>query len=149
MLTGKVILVTGSSRGIGQATAITLAKAGAQLIIHGRTVESLNNTKKSLLEIGVEPFQVIYDVTDEVAMKKGIMEIKKEFGRLDGLVNNAGIMYEGLLGMVKKETVQQMLNINVTAVLQQMQFASRLMTKNETSSIVNVSSIIGLQGAEG
>lgn len=149
MLKNKVILVTGASRGIGQATAIVLAKVGAQVVIHGRSEESIAETEAAVAEVGMAPFRVIYDVTDENAMKQATMAIKKQFGRLDGLVNNAGIMHEGLLGMVKSEAMQSMLDVNVTAVLQQMQFASRLMMKNETSSIVNVSSIIGVKGAEG
>lgn len=149
MLKNKVVLVTGASRGIGQATAIVLAKAGAQVVIHGRSEESIAKTKAAVSEIGSAPFIVIYDVTDEAAIKQATIEIKKQFGRLDGLVNNAGVMHEGLLGMVKTDVMQNMLNINVTAVLQQMQFACRLMMKNDTSSIVNVSSIIGVKGAEG
>lgn len=149
MLKNKVVLVTGASRGIGQATAIVLAKAGAQVVIHGRSEESLAKTKAAVSEIGSAPFIVIYDVRDEAAIKQATIEIKKQFGRLDGLVNNAGVMHEGLLGMVKTDVMQNMLNINVTAVLQQMQFACRLMMKNDTSSIVNVSSIIGVKGAEG
>lgn len=149
MLKNKVVLVTGASRGIGQATAIALAKAGAQVIIHGRSEESITETEADVSEVGLAPFKVIYNVTDDAAMKQATIAIKKQFGRLDGLVNNAGVMDEGLLGMVKTEVIQNMLNVNVTAVLQQMQFASRLMMKNETSSIVNISSIIGLKGAEG
>lgn len=149
MLSGKIILVTGASRGIGQATAIELAKAGSQVILHGRSEQSLIETSQALEKIGVEPFQVIYDVTDDIAMKQAMLFIKKKFGYLDGLVNNAGIMDEGLLGMVNVNVIQNLLNTNVTAVFQQMQFASRLMMKNDTSSIVNLSSIIGIRGAEG
>lgn len=149
MLKDKVVLVTGASRGIGQSIVVVLAKAGAQLVIHGRSEESIAETESAIAEVGLAPFKVIYDVTDESAMKQAIMGIKRKFGRLDGLVNNAGIMHEGLLGMMKTEDIQSMFDVNVTAVLQQMQFASRLMMKNETSSIVNISSIIGLKGAEG
>lgn len=149
MLNNKVILVTGASRGIGQATAIVLAEAGAQVVIHGRSEESIAQTEAAVAEVGLVPFKVIYDVTDENAMKQATIAMKKQFGRLDGLVNNAGVMHEGLLGMVKTEVMQSMLDVNVTAVLQHMQFATRLMMKNETSSIVNVSSIIGVKGAEG
>ncbi|MFB5085883.1 glucose 1-dehydrogenase [Psychrobacillus sp. PGGUH221] len=149
MLKDKVVLVTGASRGIGQATAVLLAKAGAQVIIHGRSNGNIEETEAAVTGVGLAPFKVIYDVTDESAMKQATMAIKKKFGRLDGLVNNAGVMQEGLLGMVKTEVMQSMFDVNVMAVLQQMQFASRLMMKNETSSIVNISSIIGQKGAKG
>ncbi|UPW83772.1 SDR family NAD(P)-dependent oxidoreductase [Lysinibacillus sp. Ag94] len=149
MLKDKIILVTGASRGIGQATAITLAKNGAKVILHGRTEESLQKTVEFIRDTRCEPYIVLYDVTDEEGIKQAIKKIKLQFGRLDGLVNNAGVMDEGLLGMVKAEKIQNMLNVNVTAVLQQMQYAAKLMTKNESSAIVNISSIIGMNGAEG
>lgn len=149
MLKGKIILVTGATRGIGQATSVKLAECGAQVVLHGRTQEGLVETIAAVQAAGCEPFVVLYDVTDESAMKQAIITIKKEFGRLDGLVNNAGVMQEGLLGMMKTAAIQEMLTVNVTSALVQMQYASKLMLKNEASSIVNVSSIIGLHGAEG
>lgn len=150
MLKDKVILVTGAARGIGQATAICLAEAGAQVILHGRSEESLKETEEKLsMSNDVKPFLVTYDVRDEAAMKEAFQSIKKMFGRLDGLVNNAGIMIEGLLGMVKSTQIQEMLDVNVTSVIQHMQFASRLMLKRQQGAIVNVSSIIGIHGAEG
>ncbi|AXH98449.1 SDR family NAD(P)-dependent oxidoreductase [Sporosarcina sp. PTS2304] len=149
MLKGKVILVTGATRGIGQATAVVLAERGAQVVLHGRTAEGLAETVAAVEAIGYKPFTVLYDVTDELNMKQAIVAIKKEFGRLDGLVNNAGIMQEGLLGMLKTASVQEMMTVNVTSALVQMQYASKLMMKNDSSSIVNVSSVIGLHGAEG
>lgn len=146
----QVILVTGSTRGIGQATAVRLAEEGAQVIIHGRSEASLAETEKKILSVnGLVPLKVVYDVCDEGAMKQSFQQIKKSFGRLDGLVNNAGIMTEGLLGMVKTVEIQEMLNVNVTSVLQHMQLASRLMMKNKQGSIVNVSSIIGIRGSQG
>lgn len=149
MLKDKIILVTGATRGIGQATAVKLAERGAQVVLHGRTREGLAETIGAIQAIGCEPFVVLYDVTDESAMKQAIIAIKKEYGRLDGLVNNAGVMQEGLLGMMKTAAIQEMLTVNVTSALVQMQYASKLMMKNEASSIVNVGSIIGLHGAEG
>ncbi|MEC2077304.1 SDR family NAD(P)-dependent oxidoreductase [Metabacillus fastidiosus] len=146
----QVILVTGAARGIGQATAVRLALAGAQVIIHGRSEESLAETEQKMLATGgLSPFRVIYDVRDETEMKKSFQLIKKTFGQLDGLVNNAGIMTEGLLGMVKNAHIQEMMDVNVTAVIQHMQMASRLMMKHKKGSIVNISSIIGTHGSEG
>lgn len=149
MLKDKIILVTGASRGIGQSTAVTLAKNNAQVIIHGRSEESLARTAELIRQVGGEPFIVIYDMADESSMKQAIIQIKKQFGRLNGLVNNAGIMEEGLIGMLKTYTIQNMMQINVNSVLLQMQYASKLMMKNESSAIVNISSIIGIYGAEG
>lgn len=149
MLREKIILVTGATRGIGQATAVALGERGAQVVLHGRTAEGLAETIEAVEAAGCRPFTVLYDVTDESAMKQAIVAIKKEYGRLDGLVNNAGVMQEGLLGMMKTDAIKDMLTVNVTSAIVQMQYASKLMLKNESSSIVNVSSIIGLNGAEG
>lgn len=149
MLKEKIILITGSSRGIGQATAIKLAEHGAQVILHGRSESSLQETINLVKSVGLNPFVVIYDIQDEIAMKQAIVLIKKQFGRLDGLVNNAGIMEEGLLGMIRTEKIHQIMHINITSVILQMQYAAKLMSKNEQSAIVNLSSIIGVNGAEG
>lgn len=146
----QVMFVTGATRGIGQATAVALAKAGAQVVIHGRTDDGLEETEKRILENGgLKPLRVVYDVRDEAEMKEAFLQVKKAFGRLDGLVNNAGVMTEGLLGMVKLADVEEMLSVNVTAVLQHMQMASRLMMRAKRGAIVNVSSIIGVRGSEG
>ena len=147
MLEGKVILVTGASSGIGQMTAVRLAESGAQIILHGRSEDRLQQTVEMVRGVGCQPFIVSYDITDEIAMKQAIIVIKKKFGYLDGLVNNAGVMHEGLLGMVKTSTIQHMMNVNVTGVLLQMQYAVKLIKNG--GAIVNLSSIIGLNGAEG
>ncbi|MFF2178496.1 SDR family NAD(P)-dependent oxidoreductase [Lysinibacillus sp. NPDC058147] len=144
-----IILITGAASGIGQATAIALCKKGCKVILHGRTQESLQQTIKFCRENGQDPFIVCYDITDEEAMKLSILRIKKEFGYIDGLVNTAGIMNEALVGMTKAQVMNDMLNVNVTSVLIQIQYASRLMRKSDNASIVNVSSIVGLNGAEG
>ncbi|AVK82810.1 3-oxoacyl-ACP reductase [Lysinibacillus sp. B2A1] len=149
MFKNKIILVTGASRGIGQATAVKLAENQAKLILHGRTKESLKSTIDLVQKFECEPFIVLYDMTDELAMKQAIIAIKKQYGRLDGLVNNAGIMEEGLLGMLKTNIIQNMMQVNVTSVILQIQYAAKLMMKNESSAIVNVSSIIGMNGAAG
>ncbi|WP_047979871.1 SDR family NAD(P)-dependent oxidoreductase [Ornithinibacillus contaminans] len=150
LLDGKIILITGASRGIGQATAVQLAKEGARVIIHGRSKESLTETKNQIEHLtSYQPFEVIYDVRDESEMRFSFQQIKKQFGYLDGIVNNAGIMHEALSGMLPKESLQEMLDVNVIGVLNHIQLASRLMLKQKKGSIVNISSIIGTNGAEG
>lgn len=145
-----VIFVTGASSGIGQATAVQLAKSGAQVIIHGRSEEKLMNTEKKIIAAGgLSPLRVIYDVRDDEKVKQSFQLIKKTYGRLDGLVNNAGIMTEGLLGMVKPYNIEEMMDVNIISSLNHMQLASRLMTKSKSGSIVNMSSIIGTNGSEG
>lgn len=143
------ILVTGAASGIGQATAITLTRKGYKVIIHGRTKESLSDTIQLCRLSGQEPMVLAYDITDEEAMRMNMLSIKKQFGYIDGLVNSAGVMSETLIGMTKANNMNDMLNINVTSVLLQIQYASRLMYKSKNASIVNISSIVGLNGIEG
>ncbi len=76
MLKDKIILITGASRGIGRATAVILAKAGAQVVLHGRTEESLIETKAAVSEVGLSPFTVLYDMKDETAIKQAVLDIK-------------------------------------------------------------------------
>ena len=143
------ILVTGAASGIGQATAITLMRKGYKVIVHGRTKESLSDTIQLCRLSGQEPMVLAYDITDEEAMRMNMLSIKKQFGYIDGLVNSAGVMSETLIGMTKANNMNDMLNINVTSVLLQIQYASRLMYKSKNASIVNISSIVGLNGGEG
>lgn len=149
-LDGKVVLVTGASRGIGQAAAVKAAKAGAQVIVHGRSEESLLVTIEKMKEASaIEPFSVFYDVRDEQAVRKVFQTIKKEFGKIDGVVANAGIMTEGLLMTTKMEQVEELFAVNAAAVLQHIQLASRFMMQKRSGSIVAVSSIMGVKGAAG
>ena len=91
-LSGKVALVTGGSHGIGMAIAKALGKAGAKVVVNGRSQEKLEESKKEFEKEGVEVFPLAFDVTDEKAVDKGISTIEKEVGPVDVLVNNAGMI---------------------------------------------------------
>ena len=147
MLKDKVILVTGASKGIGQATALLLAKSGAEVVIHGRSEEALTETISLLEAMDKNYFKVAYDITDESSMKEAIISIKKRYGKLDGLVNNAGIMHEGLIGMLSNNQLQAQLAVNISSVYLQIQYAVKLMKYGGT--IVNLSSIVGAKGSAG
>lgn len=145
-----VILVTGASRGIGQATAVLLASRGATVVLHGRTRSSLAKTIERIHSLtGIEPYTVLYDVRDFEAMKIAYRSIAKEVGALTGLVNSAGVMQEGMLGMIRESDLLDQISINTTSVLQHMQLATRFMARSKRGSIVNLSSIIGVRGSAG
>lgn len=150
MLRDKCILVTGASRGIGEATARLCAKYGARLFIAGRDEPSLQALAE---ELGGEAHNsvtpLVYDVCDAVAVKQAFRDIQQSAGKLDGLVNNAGLMLDSGLAMTRLSDLQQQLNVNTVAAYQHAQLASRLMSRQATSSMVNLCSVVGEQGSAG
>jgi 3-oxoacyl-[acyl-carrier protein] reductase len=150
MLTDKCILITGANRGIGNATARLCAKYGARLFLAGREAAAL---KALAEELGNQTHNIVqplvYDVCDENAVKKAFQQIQQSAGRLDALVNNAGIMLDAPIGMTRLSDLQQQLNINTVAAFQHAQIASRLMTRQKSGSIINLCSAVGEQGSAG
>lgn len=146
----KVVFVTGASRGIGRAVALRCAKDGTQLILSARTLESLNATRDACIDQGApEPDCVGLDFATDADASGIFQNVLKRHGRLDGLVNNAGVMHEGLLGMIGARDIDRVLSINVRAPLVMTQYAARLMARRSAGSIVNITSIMGTQGAAG
>ena len=145
-----VILVTGASRGIGRAIALHLAAQSAQLVLVARDEQALASLAAEVESLGAPaPLCTALDLTDADAIAALFKQVFSRFGRLDGLVNNAGVLHEGLLGMIRAEDIDQVLAINVKAPLMAMQYASRLMARTGKGSIVNLVSIMGVNGAAG
>src|SRR5918997_5100113 len=111
----KVVVVTGGTRGIGRATAELLAEAGATVVVTGRDE---NGAAKAAAEIaeahGVPAMGLGFDVADFAAVGEAFKAIAKEQGRIDGLVANAGVLEDALVGMITPELVERMLSINVS-----------------------------------
>ena len=147
----KVAFITGGTRGIGWATARLFAASGASVIISGVADDSLLRDRVQELkdEYNAECEGVLFDVSDYDAVKNCYSDLFKKYKRLDILVNNAGILEDRLLGMIGRENIDRTLDINVKGVIYNLQYASRLMTRNKSGSIINVSSIIGRVGNEG
>jgi len=150
LLEGKVIWITGASRGIGRATALRMASEGAQLITAARDVEKLKQLSDEIESSGgLRPLDLAYDISDVQAIKDSFAQMLKHFKKLDGMVNNAGILEEALLPMVTQDQIERTFSVNVFSTLYHMQYASRIMMRNKSGSIVNLSSIIGQKGKEG
>ena len=150
-LQGKVALVTGGSRGIGYSIAETFAANGADLILLARSSESeCESTAQQLQDkYSINAIALIGDVrnpeTATIAAKRAFAEFK----RLDVLVNNAGVLQDGLIGMIANENLKETLETNVNGPLHMIQACSRLIARNGGGSIINMSSIIGRFGNKG
>jgi 3-oxoacyl-[acyl-carrier protein] reductase len=151
ILQDKVSFITGSTRGIGWATAREFARHGATVILNHRSSAALLEERCRELENEFHGtvMGLAADVTDAPAVKNCYVEIFRRFKRLDVLVNNAGILQDGLLGMITNETMRAVIDTNLTGSLVHLQEASRLMGRNRRGSIINVSSIIGRFGNDG
>jgi 3-oxoacyl-[acyl-carrier protein] reductase len=150
LLSGKKVLITGVSRGIGESAATVFVRNGAEIILQGRNQSSLYELKHKLVEFADAKIHTIcYDVRENEEIRNSFQWIKKEVGGLDVLINNAGILDDALLGMVNEEQVTNTFATNLIAVIFHMQYASRIMTKQKRGSIINVSSIIGRTGNDG
>ncbi len=151
MLSGKICIVTGGSRGIGKAIAQCFAQHGA--IVYATATKSgsvevwaadFNKTVKG----GVRP--LYFDVADDKAVREAVMQIKKECGRIDGLVNNAGVEFNELIGMISRGNMEKMFSVNVYGTINMLQAVSRIMGRQpEGGSIVNIVSLTALRGNRG
>lgn len=151
-LAGKVAFVTGSARGIGWAIARQLAAAGAKVAINGRSDEAALEARARELreQYGTEVLTLFGDVSDAELTKGFYARIFQTFRRLDVLVNNAGVLKDGLIGMIDDATIDTLLRTNVTAVVRHVQAAARLIGRNpDGGSIVNLASIVGTHGNQG
>ncbi len=150
-LEGKVAFVTGSTRGIGWATAKTLTKFGATVILNGiQSLEILEQRKEELKkEFNANAGGFLFDTGDMNAAEKCYSEIFKKYKKLDILVNNAGTLHDNLVGMIRQEDISNTFSTNVNGIIYNLQFAARLMTRKKAGSIINISSLVGRVGNEG
>ncbi|MBF7072361.1 SDR family oxidoreductase [Glaciecola sp. MH2013] len=152
------ILITGAAGGIGRACVIACVKQGWHVFAAMRNKqEGQERLREALQSSGLNNVAqsadlltlLEYDVSDSKQVKAAFAQIKKSPYELVGLVNNAGLMKDSLLGMTSLDDFDMQMLVNVRASFLHLQLASRLMTKNKQGSIVNVSSVIGLDGAPG
>lgn len=138
LLENKVVLITGAGRGIGRVIA-------EQFIVDGAIVYA-----NDLNEFEIPGAKTIcFDVTDSNALKAGLMQVFKAEGRIDCVVNNAAIIQNQKLGMVTKPLLEKMYAVNVFAVIDMIQIASRLMARTGGGCFVNMASITGVVGSPG
>jgi 3-oxoacyl-[acyl-carrier protein] reductase len=145
-LSGKNVLVTGSTRGIGRAIAETLAKAGARVAVVGR---DLQKAQEAATAVGNGAQGFACDVTDTAAISKLVADVETAFGSIDVLVNNAGITRDNLVMRLKDDDWDAVINANLRGAFAAIRAVSRGMMKRRSGRIINISSIIGIIGNKG
>jgi NADP-dependent 3-hydroxy acid dehydrogenase YdfG len=142
-LSGQVVAVTGASSGIGEATALACARAGAAVALAARRVERIEALAAQIVQQGGRAIAVQMDVGEEVQAQAFVQRAHDELGRLDVLVNNAGVMLLGPIENAPTEEWRRMIHANVFGVLYCTHAALPLMRAQGTGHIVNVSSVAG------
>ncbi|MCB9780224.1 MAG: SDR family oxidoreductase [Alphaproteobacteria bacterium] len=146
-----VALITGSSRGIGRACALRLARDGHRVVLSARQDgPELQDAAAAVAELaGAPPLCLPMDVADATQVEAAIKQLFATHRRLDVLVANAGVMDQAPLGLMPADRVERLLSVNTAGALHCLQLGSRLMARRPQGSVVLVSSIVGLQGAAG
>ncbi len=145
ILKDKICVVTGAAQGIGKAIAANMIAEGAVVYGCDRQTGSMEDVAS-----GCADFHPLYfDVTDAAAVKAAMMQVKKEQGRIDVLVNNAGVVFNKKIGMIVREETELMFRVNVIAVIELTQLVSRIMARTGGGSIVNIASVTAVLGSAG
>ncbi len=144
LLEGKICLITGAGKGLGRAILEAFLTEGA-------FVYANDCVKGSLEEYQEHPHVKImyFDVADGQADKAAILQIKREKGRLDVLVNNAGVMKDALIGTISRPLMEKIFAVNVFGTMELLQLATKIMIHKKSGSIINLSSIVGITGNPG
>lgn len=146
----KLALVTGASRGIGKACAIELAKAGYDIAVNfAGNEEAANKTVEEIKALGVDAAAFKFDVSNQEAAAKGIEAVLEKFGRIDILVNNAGITRDGLFMRMSAENWDAVINTNLSSAFYVSQPVVKVMMKQRSGAIINMSSVVGVSGNAG
>ena len=145
-LNDQVILVTGSSRGLGWEMAKAMAEAGATVILNGRDRELLSKRQPELEQAGLKSAIQAFDAANENEVLNGVQSIAEKHGQLDGLNNNAGIQHRKPLQDFRLSDYDRLMDVNLRGSFLLAREASKLMLEKSSGSIVNIASIMGPLG---
>ena len=148
-MSNRTALVTGASRGIGEACVKSLAGAGYRVVLAARSVDKLQELASELQGRGAEAFAVEVDLRSHESITASFAKAVKEFGRIDILVNNAGITKDGLAVRMKQTDWELVLQVNLSGAFYAIQQALPGMMKERWGRIVNISSVVGEMGNPG
>ena len=145
MLKDKTVIVTGGAKGIGKAIAIAFAKEGANIVLNYRST-SPEDVVKEIEDLGVKCLSVQADISDFNQAKDLVDKAVEEFKTIDVLVNNAGITKDNLLLKMSEEDFDSVVNTNLKGAFNMIKHTSKIMLKQKSGSIINMSSVVGLTG---
>ena len=149
MLSGKVAIVTGASRGIGRKIALALVAQGAKVVASARNAEALDNLVAEIEGQGGEAIAVAGDVASGTDAARLIEQAVAAYGQIDILVNNAGITRDGLLLRMKDEDWDAVIDTNLKGAFVCIRAAAKVMSKQRSGRIINISSVVGEMGNAG
>jgi 3-oxoacyl-[acyl-carrier protein] reductase len=145
-LEGKVALVTGAGRGIGRAISVALGQAGATVVAAARTTEQIEAVAGEITDAGGKAVAIAADVAEESDISSLFDQVRERFGRLDVLVNNAGVGVFGPVAELSPADFDQVVAVNLRGVFLCCQQAMRMMIPQGSGYIINISSVVGFRG---
>jgi 3-oxoacyl-[acyl-carrier protein] reductase len=149
MLDGKLVLVTGATRGIGKAVALTMGGAGATIIGTATSESGAENISKIFADNKISGKGMKLDVTDNEQVSKLVKNIGEDFGSVDILVNNAGITRDNILIRMKEDEWEDIINTNLSSVYKMSKSVLRGMIKKRSGRIISITSVVGAMGNAG
>ena len=149
MLNGKLVLVTGASRGIGRAIALTLGSAGATVIGTATSEEGAKNISKTISENNILGCGMSLNVTDNDQISNVLKAVNEEYGTVDILINNAGITRDNILLRMKEEEWDEIISTNLSSVYKMSKAVLRGMMKKRSGRVISITSVVGAMGNAG
>jgi len=148
-LRGKVAIVTGGAQGIGKSIATQLALAGAKVVIGDVMEEKAKSTAEEISQKGNEAISIKVDVSSLSSVEEMVKKTLDKFGRIDILINNAGITRDALVMRMKEEDWDLVMDVNLKGAFNCIKIVSPIMVKQKSGKIVNIASVVGISGNAG
>ena len=149
MFDGKLVLVTGATRGIGKSIALTLGNAGATVIGTATSKVGADNISKILVDNQISGKGIVLDVTDNDQISNLLKIVNEEFGSVDILINNAGITRDNILLRMKEDEWEDIINTNLSSIYKVSKSVLRGMIKKRSGRIISITSVVGVMGNAG